>query len=150
MSRIRLQPNNDPENAGTEVIAGWDPGLLTYFGQVFGNDTDGMDTPLVDVGNTIAEYTDPNDVIDVLRPYAEIPDDLIDTMTTHRANNDGVTFDDRTQPAERLGDVSYDGSDPWGAEIEADADVLNRHIAAGDLTDDDLAESADLQSHLTY
>ncbi|MFE5570720.1 hypothetical protein ACFQ68_37400 [Amycolatopsis japonica] len=51
--------------------------MQTYFAQVFnGANEYGEDIMLVDIGNRVGEITYPGAVIDAVRPYAEVPDDL--------------------------------------------------------------------------
>nr|BFE51203.1 hypothetical protein GCM10017745_46300 [Saccharothrix mutabilis subsp. capreolus] len=60
-----------------EVYVGWDNALQTYFAQVIdGTDQHGEDILTVDLGNDVNQVTDAAEVIEALRPYAEIPDEL--------------------------------------------------------------------------
>ena len=63
MSRCIL--NN--EVTGDAIVVGWDPGLQTYFAQVF---VVGKKDPCVWLGCQLKEYSEPNAVIEAVRPYA--------------------------------------------------------------------------------
>ncbi|WP_280385965.1 hypothetical protein [Nocardia wallacei] len=85
MSRIPLQTLDAAHHPDREVIVGWDRGLRTYFAQVFdGHDHTGGDIILLDIGNWFGEFTDPQDVIDIVRPYAAVGDDLHDQLVRDR------------------------------------------------------------------
>lgn len=79
-NRIRLTPR-DKNVADREIVIGWDRGLGTYFAQVLdGTDTANEDIVRVDVGNQPDGITDPVQAVDAIRPYAEIPDTLVDEL----------------------------------------------------------------------
>ncbi|KZM75551.1 hypothetical protein [Nocardia terpenica] len=64
MSRIRLQTLDSTHHPDREVIVGWDRGLQTYFAQVFdGQDKTGEDIILLDVGNQLGEFANPQQVL---------------------------------------------------------------------------------------
>lgn len=62
MSRCVL----DNKDTGDAVVVGWDPGLQTYFAQVF---TAGGRDPSVWMGTQQGEYREPDAVIEAVRPY---------------------------------------------------------------------------------
>jgi len=77
MSRHRLallRPN------GIEIWIGWDRPLATYFAQVLSPDGDDEEATYLWVGTSREEITNARAVIDMVRPYAEIPDDLYHTL----------------------------------------------------------------------
>ncbi|MEV0734189.1 hypothetical protein [Polymorphospora sp. NPDC050346] len=81
MSRHRLKPR--PGNKNVEVWVGWDRPLATFFAQVL---SDHADAEYVWVGVTTREITDPQRVIRLVAPYAEIPDNLYATLLTDSIN----------------------------------------------------------------
>ncbi|WP_309111963.1 hypothetical protein [Saccharothrix sp.] len=97
-TRIRLQPLSEPSHPDREVYIGWDSALQTYFAQVFdGVDEYGEDRLTLDIGNDIGQITTPADVIEALRPYAEIPDGLPDLLELSRAEDETIIADLRPQ-----------------------------------------------------
>jgi len=70
MSRCVL----DNEDTGDAVVVGWDPGLQTYFAQVF---KAGADTPCIWMGVQLKECREPNAVIEAVQPYARYFDSTI-------------------------------------------------------------------------
>ncbi|MGW0251110.1 hypothetical protein ACWDYH_31225 [Nocardia goodfellowii] len=80
-NRIQLEPS-DGGVPGREVIVGWDRGLGTYFAQVIeGVDEWGEDFLRLHIGVRPDEVHDPEQVIEAVRPYAKIPDSLIEVLT---------------------------------------------------------------------
>ncbi|RSN60520.1 hypothetical protein [Amycolatopsis sp. WAC 04182] len=76
-NRVPLTPRDTTTNPHLEIVVGWDRGMQTYFAQVFnGTNEYGEDIMLVDIGTRVGEITYPGAVIDAVRPYADIPDDL--------------------------------------------------------------------------
>ena len=63
MSRCVL----DNEDTGDAIVIGWDPGLQTYFAQVF---EAGVEDPSIWMGTLPGEYREPDAVIEAVRPYA--------------------------------------------------------------------------------
>jgi hypothetical protein len=86
-SRIRLETLAAQAHPDREVFVGWDRPVGTYYVQVFdGCDQDGEDVVLLDRGGILDRITDPAAAIDVVRPYAVIPEDLPATLTRHRVD----------------------------------------------------------------
>lgn len=84
-NRVALTSRDTAENPHLEIVVGWDRGMQTYFAQVFnGLNEYGEDNLLVDIGNRVGEITYPGAVIDAVRPYADIPDDLGRTLAAQR------------------------------------------------------------------
>ncbi len=78
MSRHELQPLNDTTFC---VTVGWDRPLGTYFAHIYLTaDDNEFDAPTVALGEDFNEVTDPTHVIDLVRPYAQIPASLADTL----------------------------------------------------------------------
>lgn len=75
MSRHELIPRSRPALA---IAVGWDPPLGTFFAQVFDHDLDEDDPKhtIKWIGCTPGEFRDPLSVIEAVKPYALIPDDL--------------------------------------------------------------------------
>ena len=83
-NRISL-PSIDDTTPDRETYVGWDRGLGTYFAQVFdGVDRDGEDIVTLDLGNEPGELSSPDQAIDAVRPYAQIPEDLDSTLVEQR------------------------------------------------------------------
>ena len=63
------------------IIVGWDRPLGSYFAHVYltGDDNE-FDLPTICVGDDFREITDPAHIIDVVRPYAQVPADLTVTL----------------------------------------------------------------------
>jgi len=82
MSRHDLAPSN-PRHL---VVVGWDPPLQTFFGQVLDTATgDGEDDiEVVWIGTRFGEILDPMTVIAAVRPFAAIPDGLLQVLQRDR------------------------------------------------------------------
>ncbi len=77
MSRHQLTPQ--PARPRIEVVIGWDRPLRTFYAQVLTLDDNGDETddnPYLWVGTDYDEITDPAAVLNAVRPYAVLPDDL--------------------------------------------------------------------------
>ena len=85
MSQHRLQPLSP--DSPTKIVVGWDPPLRTFFAQVFSGD-DGSDLILW-TGTSFDEIPDPREVVDQVRPYAQVSDNLI-SMLADDAAREGV------------------------------------------------------------
>lgn len=84
VNRIRLTPRDDSV-AGRDVVIGCDRGLGTVFAQVLdGPDAEGEPIVRVYVGGEPDEITDPARAIDTIRPYAQIPDHLVEVLVQQR------------------------------------------------------------------
>lgn len=84
VNRIRLTPRDD-RVVGREIFIGWDRGLGTFFAQVLdGPDVEGEDMVRVHVGSEPDDITDPAQAIDAIRPYAQIPDNLVEELIQQR------------------------------------------------------------------
>lgn len=84
VNRIRLAPRDDSV-ADRDIVIGWDRGLGTFFAQVL-DGTDVEEEPIVrvEVGSAPDEITDPAQAIDAIRPYAQIPDHLVEILVQQR------------------------------------------------------------------
>lgn len=84
MSRHELVPR--PSSRPIEVSIGWDPPLSTYFAIVrFSDDgDDGCDPILLWAGTAFCEIDDPEAVIDLVQPFADVPDNLGRTLRSDR------------------------------------------------------------------
>jgi len=80
MSRYVLEAL-DPELV---VWVGWDPPLSTFFLQVEPPGMGGADELLVWAGTDMGEIATANRLIDLLREWAEVPDDLAATLEQDR------------------------------------------------------------------
>ncbi|GGN39789.1 hypothetical protein FHR83_006641 [Actinoplanes campanulatus] len=63
-------------DGGFEVVVGWDRPLNTFFAQVFDVHKPEDDAEVLWIGVSLREIHDPQQVIDAVRPYAQIPADL--------------------------------------------------------------------------
>lgn len=86
MSRHQLAPLDADDHPDREVVVGYNPGMQTLFAHVIdGIDDYGMDAMTVDIGSArIGEVTNPDEVIDAVRDYAEIPDDLATVLAAEQ------------------------------------------------------------------
>lgn len=82
-NRIHLDPLDGA--ADREIVVGWDPSLGTFFAYVADLDPQDEDLFLLDIGTRPDEILDPDRIVEAVRPYAEIPDTLTDTL---RAQHD--------------------------------------------------------------
>jgi hypothetical protein len=90
MSRYELKPR--PGNGVIKVVIGWDRPLQTFFAQVF---TPTDEEPeegeaTIWLGTEPGELSRPEAAIRVVDAYAEIPEDLADTLMADRDASIGV------------------------------------------------------------
>lgn len=80
------------------IAVGWNPTSGCYFAFVNAPNDDpiGYETGKVSIGNHDG-ITDPQAIIEAVRPYAIIPDDLIETLTADRAR-EGIWHPDNVIP----------------------------------------------------
>ncbi len=84
-NRVSLTPQDTTANPDMEIVVGWDRGMQTYFAQVFnGVNEYGEEVMPIDIGNRTGEITYPGAVLDAVRPFAEVPDDLGLVLATQR------------------------------------------------------------------
>lgn len=78
MSRHELEPL---DASATCIAVGWDRPLGSFFAHVYltGDDNE-FDMPSKAIGEDFREVTDPARVIDMVRPYAQLPTSLADTL----------------------------------------------------------------------
>ncbi|MBG0567521.1 hypothetical protein [Actinoplanes aureus] len=87
MSRHELVPLDESIDC---VAVGWEKGLGTYFFQMYKTDNDcPFDAPDDELGCTFAQVTRAANLIDEVKKYAHIPDDLQNTLTAD-AQREGV------------------------------------------------------------
>ncbi|WP_432854963.1 hypothetical protein ACQPXB_21275 [Amycolatopsis sp. CA-161197] len=97
-SRIRLQPR---AFAGIEreIYVGWDNVLQTYYAHVIdGNDANGEERRLLDLGGDIGDVTDPERIVAAVRGYADVPDGLGDMLNNTRVSGSVIDTDLRELP----------------------------------------------------
>lgn len=70
---------------GFEVTIGWDARLGTYFAIVLSPSEEDADPWRLNVGTEPGEIKNPARVIELVRPYAQIPDDLLDQLAHEAA-----------------------------------------------------------------
>jgi hypothetical protein len=83
VSRYELTPLNEGVSC---VAVGWERGLGTFFAQVWlvtNNNED--DAPDHDLGCDFRDVVEPKEIIDMVSEYAEVPDDLTDTLNADAA-----------------------------------------------------------------
>ncbi|MEU5436417.1 hypothetical protein AB0G73_23985 [Streptomyces sp. NPDC020719] len=83
MSAHELTPHSGaPEHRIVRV--GWDAALSTFFAQVLDEDDDEI-LDVVWLGTDPLEISDPGTVIDAVRPYANVPDNLAKALADEAA-----------------------------------------------------------------
>lgn len=95
MSRIELEPF-----LRSSMVAGvgWNPDLKTFFAQVSTLRVDYEEIVNLTIGDQPGEITDPQVVVNAIRPWAEIPDGLTRILADHRILNDRFILLDYTSP----------------------------------------------------
>jgi hypothetical protein len=80
-----------PQFEGCEVVVGWDADSGTFFAYVLDMQASvaEKDPWLVSVGGGPLEIRDPHEAIDAVRPYATIPDELVDELAEEAAASPG-------------------------------------------------------------
>lgn len=98
MSQHHLTPKNP--TAISYVMVGWDRPLNGFFGQVLANEPgdDGEDNYLVNIG-CWEGITDPQVVLDAVAEYAEIPDELLDTLRGEALMSPYATMEEHNRVA---------------------------------------------------
>lgn len=148
-NRVSLTSRDTKANPDLEVVVGWDRGMQTYFAQVFNgvNEYD-EDVMLVDIGNRVGEITYPGGVIDAVRPYAEIPDDLGSVLAGQR-EADTSTYGQLRQEAGHVARTA----DLAGIDISVALNITPRTDARAQTfepDDDDLDGGEDLGHSMGY
>lgn len=106
-SEFRLQPLHPDEHPDRIIIAGWHPRYHTYFAQIFdGYDSDGEEIVVLNIPSPMTTIVNSGDVIDAVRPYAEIPDDF-PTRLKVSVVADTVTFADLRPESSARVDVDH-------------------------------------------
>lgn len=78
MSRHELTPRDETVSC---ITVGWDRPLGTFFAHVYLTaDDNEFDIPTHAIGEDFHEVTDPAQVIDMVRPYADVPATLAATL----------------------------------------------------------------------
>lgn len=78
MSRHELTPLDETVSC---IAVGWERTFGTFYAQVFlAADDNEYDIPSISLGDDFYEATDPAQVIDVVRPYAQVPANLAITL----------------------------------------------------------------------
>lgn len=129
MSRHSLTPK--PDYRHHLIIVGWDRPLGTFFAHVHPQDHPTADRDDTDSASPVRMWLgddesigDPRTVIDAVRPYAEIPDHLYDTLKAEQASQDGM---------DRISDALYEAElANHGASIQAAVDQFLAAMAARD------------------
>ncbi|MEV7775430.1 hypothetical protein [Kitasatospora sp. NPDC086791] len=80
--------------ADREVRIGWDGPLSTYFLQVLDYPSDpDVEEEVIEVvwmGAAPFEHPEPDDLLEIVRQYAEVPDDLAPRLAADKASGSGV------------------------------------------------------------
>jgi hypothetical protein len=88
MSRRELDPLAEAASThgALRIAIGWDPPLNSYFA-IVQRENDGVDDDgreLLWIGTRYGEIVEPDTVIDAIRPFAAIPDELAATLGADR------------------------------------------------------------------
>lgn len=83
-----------PLNTGISCVAiGWERGFGSFYFQMYRTDNAcPFDTPDDEIGLDFEQITDPKKIIDAVRPYAHIPDDLNQQLTADKAREGTCEF----------------------------------------------------------
>lgn len=139
-NRIHLNPRDAAENPEREIVVGWDRGMQTYFAQVFdGTDEFGEDLMAVDIGMRVGEITYPGGVIDAVRNYAEIPDELGQILADQR-EADTSTYSELRSEAGHIGRLASLGFIDLAQAFPSDSVV---HVTVDDVERTQLSHSDD-------
>ncbi|WP_155960593.1 hypothetical protein [Fischerella sp. PCC 9605] len=79
MSRYQIESTNY-----VEITVGWDKPLGTYFAQIW--ESEDSDEPIVWVGDELKDVTSVHQLTEAIAPYCNIPQDIIDLLTTDQIN----------------------------------------------------------------
>lgn len=84
-SDIELAPLDDMSWPVARIHAGWNGATHSYWASVLeGGRRDGERVQVVDLGTTTGSVNDPEQIVEALRPYAVVPDDLAALLTQSR------------------------------------------------------------------
>lgn len=87
MSRHELEPSVNIDPLPRSVAIGWDPPLATFFAIVSRpGEGDGEDEIFLWIGTDYAEVPEVDAIINAVRPYAVIPDNLRSILENDRLN----------------------------------------------------------------
>lgn len=78
MSRHDFEQTDPVTSIDYEITVGWDRPMQTYFAQVyaFEKGASSAPEPILWIGTGFCEHPEPENVIDAVRPYLTIPDNL--------------------------------------------------------------------------
>lgn len=79
MSYHSVPPRADQPHVLAAV--GWDPRLASFLAYVWDTRASGDTEPLLNLGGSYGEHSDPQEVLDRVRPYAEVPEHLLQQLT---------------------------------------------------------------------
>jgi hypothetical protein len=72
------------------VVIGWEKAFGSFWAHVYlAGDGSGFPCPSLEIGGDFREVKDPAIVIDFVRPYAHVPEDLADILTAD-AETEGI------------------------------------------------------------